>query len=234
MAFAFPSAAPALGSDLPVDYQKMYNDFNANLYSGPDYKGRHETNQTLDAWFRQLLSQWAREAPVDYSGAAQIGRGFDMRNNALQARLGAMGISGGAAAGATSGLLGQQQNAVADYYTRQNQLRQAQHAQQLDQLNQQMYNLMGQGLQRNIQQQYNKGGFWKDLLGIGGSVLGTVLGGPVGGAAGGKIGGLLGGGGGAPPYTGSEPYGQQAGAPYGTIDPSYNGPYQPNSYGANL
>jgi hypothetical protein len=223
-----PASAGAY-TGLDPNYQAELGQYDKGLYSGPDYKGRHETNQTIESQLGNMYREWQNERPVDYSGASQIGGLYNNANNQLQARLGAMGISGGAAGGATAGLLGRENSSVANYYTQQNQMRQQQHFLQQQQFDQWARGLMGQGLQRNIQQQQNKGGFWKDLLGVGGSILGGVVGKALhlGGDAQGQVSQRMGDAFGGGQQMSPGQYGYEPG--YGGPGPDVYGPYQPNS-----
>lgn len=212
--------------DLTPEDQQRLEQYNRGLYTGPDYKGRHEANQYLESQYAQMLRNWEQQPPIDYSMTAELNPQFQGARNRLSAALAARGIGGsGVEGGGLTSLYGQQAMAGGDLIRRMLQQRQQERFQQQNAFDQFARQIGSAGLQRNWQAQDNKGGFFKDLLGTIGSIGGAILGGPIGSGI-----HLFGAGKSPAPYTGSDPYGQQAGASVGTIDPSYYGPYQPTDY----
>lgn len=179
----------------PADQRDLMDYINL-LYSMPDFKGRHERNQGLIAIKAQQLRDKAKRGAgqIDYSGLSKIGDQYHSLDDQMTARLAARGIGGsGIEAGARSQLAGNAAIAQGDYIRGliEQQKQQDFQRELIDQQN--LYGLLGQSTQANMQMQQDPG-FWGDVLGIAGSLLPGVAG-PIGGAIGGAVGGLFGGGG---------------------------------------
>lgn len=160
----------------PADQRELmaYSDL---LYSMPDFKGRHERNQGLIAIKAQQLRDRAKRGAgkIDYSGLSKLGDQYQGLDQQLAAKLAARGIGGsGIEAGARSQLAGNFAIAQGDYIRGllEQQKQQEFQREMIDQQN--LYNLLGQSTQANMQMQQDPG-FWGDVLGIAGSVAPFLL-----------------------------------------------------------
>lgn len=158
--------------------EKQLNDYIAFLYSLPDYKGRNEANRAAIALYARNLKAQAGENglhPEDLQAISKIGDEYGSMKDQLSAELAARGLSGGVVAGGLSNLAGKEGGAVGDLLANiTRQARQERLARQLQQMgfDEQM---IQQAVAANRQEQMNKGGFWKDLLGVVGTVGGALI-----------------------------------------------------------
>jgi len=159
--------------------QKEWGDYWNSLYAGPDYKGRNEANHMLGQQYAQMLQRRAREAPIDYSGGAQIGQYYDRARSRQMAQDAAMGRSGGGVGAAgQSALYGQQGSAVADMVRQLLEQRRRERTAQEDWMRNLTSNVGMEGLQRNWKKQ-DSPKWWQQALGTLGSLAGDALGGGI-------------------------------------------------------
>lgn len=142
---------------------------------------RSDGTKAVDTQYQNLANEWDHEAPIDYSGGAEIGQYYDAARKRAEAQDAAMGRSGGGvgAAGQAS-LYGQQGSAVASMIRQLLQEKERRHAAELAQLRGFGQQVSLAELQRGWQKQ-DKPGFFKQLLGVVGDVAGNVIPGLVGG-----------------------------------------------------
>lgn len=161
--------------------------YDHSLYTGPDYRGRHETNQMLEGEFARLHDRWRNEAPINYSAAAPVHDEFARGRAALEARLAAMGHSGGGGvmAGAESQYQGQENTAVGDLIRQLLEARRLEHRQDQSGFDEYQRALQMMGLQSNIARQ-NSPSFGQQLLGTLGGIAGDFAGGYASGMGGKK------------------------------------------------
>ena len=159
----------------PADKQDL-TDYINMLYSLPKYKGSNEANHAAIALYARNLKQNKKNAGgLDDHGVAQIGDEYNALDAQLGSSLAARGINGPALAGAHSNLRGQENAAIGDYLAKLTmQERQNLLAKQLAQMGYDSQFIQA-AMQRYAQEQANKGGFWKDLLGVVGSVGGALI-----------------------------------------------------------
>ncbi len=192
----FPGAAPKPApynpyGDLDPGHQEELERYFRSL-AGIDYKGSRESAQLQQKMLGDLFRQWEGEGPVDYTSAAPVADQFAHSRDAMNASLAARGLNGGVVAGANSASYGDESKAIGEYIRQLLQDRQHQHHDDMQQFNQWARGLNSMGLQQNMNEQ-NSGGFWDDLAGVGGSLIGGALGGPIGVGIGGAIGKKIGG-----------------------------------------
>lgn len=146
------------------------------LYSMPDFKGRHEQNIGLAALKANEIRNRKKDAlGLDYHGTAKIGDTYNHLADQLMAQLSARGIGGsGIEAGATSRLRGLEGQAVGDYVSAQDEAARDRAERERLAEQQMLYQILMGNTQRNAQKQ-SEPGFWGDILGIGGSILGGIL-----------------------------------------------------------
>ena len=217
---------------LDPENAKKANDYFQSLGEGPKYKGSLAAQHMLYQQYIQMLLRQQNAPPIDYSGGAQIGQYFDSARSRQTAMDAAMGRSGGGVGAAgQSALYGRQGSAVADMVRQLLEQRRQEQMAQEDFMRNMQAQVALKGLDR-VYAKEDSPSFFQSLLPAIGSVAGSFLPIPGGAAIGGAVGGALGGQS-SRGYTGSDPYGQQAGASVGTIDPSFYGPYQdPNALDA--
>lgn len=160
---------------LTPEQEAQLNEWWKAQYSGPDYKGRNEANHYLLQQYQQMLESQNREAPIDYSGGAQIGQYYDRARSRQAAMDAAMGRSGGGVGAAgQSSLYGQQGSAVADMVRQLLEQRRQERMKQEDWMRNLTAQVGHEGLQRNWHQQ-DSPGFFSQLLGTVGSLAGNLI-----------------------------------------------------------
>lgn len=162
---------------LPQGDLERWNAFNQSLYTGPDFKGRHEMAQMLASQYARLFDRLNHQPAIDYSGSSEVADQFANQRERLLNQLAARGVSGaGVEAGALANSYGSQARAMGSFY------RDAQERRRQERLAQEIAfenwarQLMGQGLERNYAEQDDPG-FWGDVAGVVGGVAGKALGG---------------------------------------------------------
>lgn len=161
---------------LDEDQKRELTQYINLLYSMPDFKGRHEQNQGLIALKANELRNRKKDAlGLDYHGTAKIGDQFDLLRDQLRAQMAASGRFGsGVEYGALSNLFGREGAAIGDYVSAQDEAARDRADRERMQERQLLMQILMGNVQRNNQEQ-NDPGFWGDVLGIGGSILGSVL-----------------------------------------------------------
>lgn len=179
------------GTMTPLDPSaaQQYVDYDRALYAGPDYKGRHEANETLKGAYLRMLQRQAAEGPIDFSGSSQVADQFANQREMLQNQLAARGIAGsGVEAGALANSYGSQAKAMGQFYRDALEQRRREHLAEQMRLEDWTRQIQGAGLQRNWAEQDDPG-FFGDVMGTLGGVVGSLIPG-IGPAIGGAISGI--------------------------------------------
>lgn len=167
-----PQADPF--ADLNPDHRKTLDDY-FNSLAGINYKGSHESALLQRSELANLYRMLEGMGDIDYSGQARISRNFQSARDRQAAMDAAMGRSGGGVGAAgQSALYGQEGQALGDYDRGLVEQRKQMEYQALQRFLDHAHEMNMQGLGANIQKQ-NSPGFFDELLGIEGSVLGGLI-----------------------------------------------------------